>query len=139
MAKKHETPMRPAQDEAAKEQVYEMIQRAVALKTGRRIDRLTAKGILDAAIEMLFTAAVQNGYVRLPRAFGSLHLRELQPTRKRTPQGEIVDIPQKRHILKYVEGLAVREMLGKPDKYDARSKPRESAVSELFEKLEEAS
>lgn len=123
-------------NDVVKGQVYDMIQKAVALKTGRRLDRPTAKAIFDASIEMIFTAAAQTGYMRLPRGFGSFNLRELKPTRLRTPQGTMMDIKESRHTLKYTEGLAIREMLGKLDKHPGRVKPRRSAVSELFEHIE---
>jgi len=124
-------------DEAVVDQITEMVQKAVALKTGRRFDRVTARGIVDATIEMFFTSAVQTGYARLPKGFGSLHLRTLKPTRVRVPTGDMLEIKEERKILKYVEGLAVRDLLGKLDKHPGRTKPRTSAVDELFEGIEE--
>lgn len=120
-------------DSAIKDEVHAVLMAGVKRLTGAQINREAAKALVEAVLETLLFGAIRVGYVRLPRGFGSFHLRtQTGPLRRRLPSGRLVEMTQPRVRLKYEEGLAIRDLLGKPDKHPHRRKPRTSAVTDLL-------
>lgn len=119
-------------DDAINDDIYDLIDKMIQRKAGgRRVGRAHAKAIFEAVVEMMFTHALKTGQFRFPKGFGSLFLRTLSPTRKKLPNGEWINLPGDRAILRYNEGLTVREMLGKKVKEPHRRKTaRKSALPE---------
>jgi len=115
-----------------RDKITRVVKRVVKVKTGVVMDDVTARLLIEAVVELYFKTVIETGYVRLPGGWGSLHLRELKPTRKRLPTGTMLKVTGDRAIIRYVEGLAARELLGKLDKYPGRLKERRSALDELY-------
>lgn len=115
-----------------RDKIIRVVKRVVKVKTGGTMDDVTAKLLVEAVVELLVKTTIETGYVRLPGGWGSLHLRELKPTKKTMPGGTVLKVSGDRAVIRYVEGLAAREMLGKFDKYPDRVGKRRSALDELY-------
>ena len=117
-------PLAPAADET--DELAELLPDRMRLNTqlGRKV--------LAGITEIIFTAALKDGYFRFPDGFGSFSVQRLTPNPKpkRLPTGDIVPMPPNRVKFKYEDGAAVREALGlsKKTNYVRRYK-RESRLS----------
>jgi nucleoid DNA-binding protein len=90
------------------------------------------KEILAGITEIVFTAALREGYFRFPDGFGSFRVQRLteNPKPKRLPTGQIIPMPPNRVKFKYEDGAAVREALGLSKKTNyVRRYQRESRLS----------
>ncbi len=96
------------------------------------------KEILAGITEILFTAALRDGYFRFPDGYGSFRVQRLteNPKPKRLPTGEVIDMPPNRVKFKYEDGAAVREALGLSKKTNyVRLYERESRLSKKTKAL----
>lgn len=90
------------------------------------------KEILAGITEIIFTAALNEGYFRFPDGFGSFRVQRLteNPRPKRLPTGQVIPMPPNRVKFKYEDGAAVREALGLSKKTNyVRRYQRESRLS----------
>jgi hypothetical protein len=78
--------------------------------------RKFGRELLAATVELIFRTAIKEGSFRLPDGWGVLSIRQLYPSQRRIPTGEIVKLPPLRYRLRYEEGSAVRALLGRPQK-----------------------
>lgn len=91
------------------------------------------KDVLAGITEIVFTAAMQDGYFRFPDGYGSFRVQRLtsDPKPKRLPTGDIIQMPSNRVKFKYEDGAAIREALGLSRKTNyIRRYKRESRLSE---------
>ncbi len=86
--------------------------------------------LYEALVELLITETIDRGNVRLPGGWGSLVLRVLNErgTPRMIPGGGTVPVAP-RAAIRFREGLALREVLGKlsPSEYK-RQTPRKSKL-----------
>lgn len=120
-------------DAQVKDHAIKVVQAGIHKMTGVNVGKAGAKLLVEAALEALLFGAIRAGYLRLPRGFGSFHLKTPKPFSRKLPTGQVVEVTKPRASLRYVEGLAIREVLRKTDKYSARRKPRVAAIEELGE------
>jgi hypothetical protein len=102
------------------------------------LDLPTGKAILAGITEIIFTAALREGYFRFPDGYGSFRVQRLtaNPRPKRLPTGVTVKMPTNRVKFKYEDGAAVREALGLSKKTNyVRRYDRESRLSEHTKEL----
>lgn len=117
-------------DRQIKEDIYVAIAKRIQERTGGlRPGREFTKALFEMVMDMMFQYAMHAGAFRFPKGLGMLYLKTLQPTRRRLPSGQMMDVLEARNILRYKEGLSVRAALGKPDRYPQRRKPVRESLS----------
>lgn len=116
-------------DRQVNREIHRMISRVVAeSRVGKVLPMTDSRKIFEMCVEAIFRAVASTGYFRFPKGYGSLALKTMKGTRRRTPQGEWVAIEGNRVFVRYREGLATRELLGKTSPWHPRKKPRESML-----------
>lgn len=88
---------------------------SLAPRTQARTRRNLQAGrdILAGLTEILFTAAIRDGYLRFPNGYGSFKVvRSGSGVPKRLPTGKLIAMSPDRVRFRYEEGAAVREALG---------------------------
>lgn len=92
----------------------------------RRPTKRLGKELLKGLTEIVFRTAIKEGFFRFPAGWGTLRTRPLACYKKRLPSGDIVQLPPARQRLKYEEGSAVRELVGRPlrTKYERQFRRR---------------
>jgi hypothetical protein len=96
------------------------------------------KELLAGITEIIFTAALRDGYFRFPDGFGSFRVQRLteKPKPKRLPTGQLIAMPPNRVKFKYEDGAAVREALGLSRKTNyVRRYTRQSRLTERTTEL----
>lgn len=69
-----------------------------------------ARALYELVIQGTFFVAVKEGYLRLPKGYGALRLRQYAETIRRIPAtGERILIPSRRKIV-YILGEAVKQL-----------------------------
>lgn len=135
-------PVKKTKDAEVRERVYRAVSnevRDILTKTPMlRLNKAVGQKIVEAVTEILFTAAIKEGYYRFSDGFGSLRVarlkRQTQP--KPLPMGGEVRMSPNRMKLRYESGAAVREALGMPPQTSyVRRFERRSRLSEKTRRL----
>lgn len=111
--------------------------RGAALPT-LTLDQTMGKDLLAGITEIIFTAALRDGYFRFPDGYGSFRVQRLteNPKPKRLPTGDVVPMPANRVKFKYEDGAAVREVLGLSKKTNyIRRHPRGTRLADHTKEL----
>ncbi len=107
-------------DAEVRERVYRAVSnevREILAKTPmHRLNKGVGQKITEAITEILFTAAIKEGYFRFSDGFGSFRVARLKRVTqaKPLPGGGTVQLSPNRMKLRYEPGAAVREALGMP-------------------------
>lgn len=99
--------------------------------TGVALPDKVAKTIYRQMIIAIFQHATTFGYLRFPDGLGSLAIRLGKGQPKKTPKGvtvELAGVPR----LVYREGLTVKSLLGKHDRYATRRKNPRAFVKNVL-------
>lgn len=107
-------------DAEVRERVYRAVSnevREILTKTPmHRLNKAVGQKIVEAVTEILFTAAIKEGYFRFSDGYGSLRVARLkrETAPKPLPGGGTVQMSPNRMKLRYEAGAAVRDALGMP-------------------------
>lgn len=96
------------------------------------LSRKFGREVLVGLTEIIFTAALKDGYFRFPEGYGSFRVQTLtaNPKPKRLPTGEVIPMAPHRVKFKYEDGAAVRDQLGLAKKTNYKRRfQRESRLS----------
>lgn len=116
----------PAEPEAplsGKEKIYAKIQQWVQDKVGKNIGKTGGNQIFDMVVLEIFQLAVADGSLRLNAGFGSFHMRDYKPGKRRTPSGVIATFGDRKK-LRYEQGVSVEAMITGIARQPRKVKPR---------------
>ena len=108
------------------EEMAEFIRKEIDVRGGYLIPKDIAKGVYEAVIEVIIRTCIEEGQFRFPNGWGGLVLKILKGRRNmRLPHGETASF-RDRPVIRFREGLATREILGKLSPFERKEYKRKS-------------
>jgi len=111
-----------------KEGIYIMIADFVKERTSKNIGKTGGHVLFDQITAEVFRIAVQEGYFRFNRGYGSLEVKHYGAGTRRLPSGQEVVFGE-RSKLRYNQGKMVKELI-KPGSGDEDESPPDTAEDE---------
>jgi len=112
-----------------KEAIYIMIADFVKERTSKNIGKTGGHILFDAITAEVFRIAVEDGYFRYNRGYGSLEIKHYGAGSRRLPSGKEVTFGE-RDKLRYNQGKMVSELI-KPSEAENGAEPEASAEEDL--------
>jgi len=112
-----------------KEGIYIMIADFVKERTSKNIGKTGGHILFDAITAEVFRIAVEDGYFRYNRGYGSLEIKHYGAGSRRLPSGKEVTFGE-RDKLRYNQGKMVSELI-KPSEAENGAEPEASAEEDL--------
>lgn len=114
----------------SKEGIYIMIADFVKERTSKNIGKTGGHVLFDQITAEVFRIAVEDGYFRYNRGYGSLEIKHYGAGSRRLPSGQEVTFGE-RDKLRYNQGKMVSELIKPSDAAENGSTPEASEEEDL--------